>query len=278
MARVRENRYITTRLVLLWVLLELLAATQVRTEGGPPVAWTWVRSLAAPVVGTTRHLAGLADDLLVGLSDTQHLVAEHRRLRTEVEELRARNLLLEEDRTALAEAVSVLGGVAGYADSAVLGRCSYRNLALGQMEVNVPANAVIRPDTPAISGGGLVGRVVRCAGSSCWLQLITHPAAAVAVQNRSGTLQGLATGSGRLTLDVEYLPHSATILVGDVLLTSGADGVYPPGLPVAAVTRIRETDASFLEVAAAPQVDLAQVRVVLLLPKWSRRLVGGGSP
>lgn len=278
MASVTENRHITARIVLIWLLLELLGATQVRTGTGVPVAWAWVRALAAPLVGVASHLATTTADAVAGLGDLERLLAEHQQLRTEVEELEARNLLLEEDDAALAEAVALLGGVEGYERSAVLGRCVYRNLGLGQMEVRVPTSAAIPVDTPVVSGRGLVGRVVRCAGTSCWLQVLTHPAAAVAVQNEAASLQGLAVGTGRLSLDVQYVPHSAALLVGDLLSTSGADGIYPPGLPVAEVVKVRETDASFLEVVAAPRVDLANLRVVLLLPDWSRHRRGIGSP
>jgi rod shape-determining protein MreC len=69
-------------------------------------------------------------------------------------------------------------------------------------------------------------------------------------------------------VSVLYVPRAADLLRGDGLITSGADGIYPAGIPVARITRIRETDAPFLEIRARPTVDLATLRVVLLLPGW----------
>jgi rod shape-determining protein MreC len=99
---------------------------------------------------------------------------------------------------------------------------------------------------------------------------VTHPAAAVAVQTPEGQVHGLAVGSGREALAVEYVPRSAELLRGDTLVTSSADGIYPPGIPVATVTGIRESDAAFLEVRAVPAARLDTLRVVLLLPEWAR--------
>jgi len=62
---------------------------------------------------------------------------------------------------------------------------------------------------------------------------------------------------------------------GTTLVTSGADGIYPPGIPVARVTRVRETDKTFLEVRGVPSAELRETRLVLLLPNWSPREPGG---
>jgi len=53
------------------------------------------------------------------------------------------------------------------------------------------------------------------------------------------------------------------------VITSGGDGIYPPGIPAARVTRVRESDEPFLEVTAVTTADLLAVRMVLLLPEWS---------
>jgi rod shape-determining protein MreC len=268
-AAVIGSRTVLLRTALIWTLLELLAATQVYTAAGIPVVWVWLHDAAEPAVWTARQLAELATTATTAMRQTGRLVAENRRLRLALESARARIVLLEEDRTALDQAARLLDAAAVFEPSAVAGRCVYRNLQQGSMEVWVEPRSLIPRDTPVVGAGGLVGRVVHVAGRSCWVELLTHPAAAVAVQTVDGTVQGLAAGSGRAELSVEYVPRSAALLRGEPLVTSGADGVYPPGIPVAEVTRIRESDASFLEVTAALGSDLATLRVVLLLPQWT---------
>ena len=68
---------------------------------------------------------------------------------------------------------------------------------------------------------------------------------------------------------VEYIPKGAPLLRGEILISSGADGVFPAGIPIVRVQSLRETDAAFLEVTAQPCVDLRRVRVVLLMPQWT---------
>ncbi len=120
-----------------------------------------------------------------------------------------------------------------------------------------------------MTSGGLVGRVVRSEGRRHWLQLVTHAAAAVAVNTHDASVQGLVLGTGTDSLTVAYVPRQADLQRGAVLVTSGGDGIYPPGIPVAAVVRLRETDEPFLEIDAKATAQLRTARVVLLLPGWS---------
>jgi cell shape-determining protein MreC len=70
---------------------------------------------------------------------------------------------------------------------------------------------------------------------------------------------------------VAYVPRQARLERETVLVSSGGDGIFPPGVPTVKVVRIRETSEPFLEIGAVPTADLQSVRVVLLLPEWSRQ-------
>lgn len=263
------QRNFLLRLALLWLLLELLAATQVRSAAGATVAWSWARAVVEPIIWCAGRVATLGADLMTGTQDTERLIADVQRLRLELEEARARLVLLEEDRAALSDASQLVGIAGGFESTSIVGRCRYRNLSAGEMEVRTTADVLLPDDTPAVTAAGVVGRVTRGSGHRYWIELISHPAAAVAVQTVDGSVHGLVTGSGRAEVRVEYVPRDARLLRGARLVTSAADGIYPPGLPVAEVTRIRETDRPFLEIVARPAADLATVRVVLLMPSWS---------
>jgi rod shape-determining protein MreC len=272
-----DNRLFLVRLGLVWVLLVVLAATQARTPEGTSVAWRWVRSSVEPLVAGSSRLGAMAANVMTGLSDTSQMLVDNQRMRVELDELRTRNLLLREDLAALKEGSELLRNVAGFEAHTVVGRCVFRDTVRGRMEVDVNTPAEVRRDTPVLSGAGLVGRVVQCRGSRCWVELLTHPAAAVAVQTADGSVQALATGTGRSDrLAVLYVPGAANLLQGDDFVTSGADGIYPAGIPVARVIGIRESAAAFLQVQARPHTDLATLRVVLLLPGIDSGLDSGG--
>ncbi|MEJ2580546.1 MAG: rod shape-determining protein MreC [Acidobacteriota bacterium] len=176
---------------------------------------------------------------------------------------------MQNDLDALREVGDLAGPDIELEAGSLLGRCAYRDLAAGTMEVRTAELRVLRHDTPVVSSNGLVGRVVRSDGRRHWLQLITHTAAAVAVQTEDATVQGLALGSGSAVMTVAYVPRQAELETGALLVTSGGDGIYPPGIPTARVTRVRESDDPFLEITAASSADLQATQVVLMLPAWA---------
>jgi rod shape-determining protein MreC len=274
---VTEVRLFLLRIALVWVVLELLAATQAVTPEGERVAWRWARAAAQPLALAASGVGAAAVEAATAVRDGGQLLVDNRRLQLEMEEVRTRNLLLREDLAALREGSRLLDTVVGLEPAAAVGRCVFRDPTRGRMEVRVASPFTIPKDTPVLGAGGLVGRVVEARGGSVWVQLLTHPAAATAVQTANGSLQALATGTGGTDrLDIQYVPRTADLLQGEVFVTSGADGIYPAGVPVASVVSIRETEEAFLEVRAAPGVEFARLRVVLLLPGMVKGARPGG--
>jgi rod shape-determining protein MreC len=274
---VTETRIFLLRIALVWLVLELLAATQAVTPDGERVAWRWVRAVAQPIAIGVSGVGAATVDIADTARDTGRLLADNRRMQRSIEELQARNLLLHEDLRALREGSRLLATVSGLEAGATLGRCVFRDPTRGRMEVRVEGRFSVPQDTPVLGAGGLVGRAVEARGATVWIQLLTHPAAATAVQTANGSLQALATGSGRTDrLDIQYVPRTAELLQGEIFVTSGADGIYPAGIPVASVVSIRETEGAFLEVRAVPGVEFTRLRSVLLLPALVRGPRPGG--
>jgi rod shape-determining protein MreC len=118
-----------------------------------------------------------------------------------------------------------------------------------------------------IDSQGVVGQIVRVGPFTSEAILITDADHAVPVSvNRNG-LRTIAVGtgdSGRLRLP--YLTNNADIVVGDLLVSSGLGGVFPPGYPVGRVLEVRlRPDQSFAEVIAEPASALDREREVLLV-------------
>ncbi|MCW8985127.1 MAG: rod shape-determining protein MreC [Thermoanaerobaculales bacterium] len=271
------SRTYVLRTILVWTLLELLAALQMPAVGGGPVLFSWLRTLIEPVAMVAQGTVDLAVDLGLGARGLQRAMVENREMRIDLETLRARQMLLEADLAALREIGDFAGPDAEFDAGSFVGRCTYRDLISGTMEVRTARFYVLAHDTPVVSADGLVGRVIRSEGHRHWLQLLTHAAAAVAVQTDDSRVHGLALGTGSNALTIAYVPRQAELERGALLVTSGADGIYPPGIPAARVTRIRESDDPFLEVTAVSIADLHAIRMVLILPEWAPA-TGGGLP
>jgi len=121
--------------------------------------------------------------------------------------------------------------------------------------------------SPVINEAGVLGQVTRLYPLSAEVTLLTDKDAAIPVLNtrtqaRSAAF-GAATGNG---LELRFMAGNADVQVGDVLQTSGVDGVYPAGLPVARVTAVdRKVDSGFARIALSAAAAPDGVRHVLLL-------------
>jgi rod shape-determining protein MreC len=274
---VTDRRILVLRTALLWVLLELVAAAQVRTPAGELVLWHWVRATVSPVVWAGEAVGRFVGDMVAGVSDSANLVIENRRLRLELESARAAQRVMAEDLAAQRELGFLADRIPHLMSTAVPARITHRDLARGRMMALVTDDRRVAADTPAVTNGGVVGRVIRSEGRRCWIEVMTHPVAAIAVQTPDGRIPGLAVGGHEGELEIQFVHRQVELLRGTELVTSGADGIYPPGLVVGRVASVRESAGAFLEVRATPGASLATTRVVLLLDGWMGDSAGWGA-
>ncbi|RKP58585.1 rod shape-determining protein MreC [Pararobbsia silviterrae] len=129
------------------------------------------------------------------------------------------------------------------------------------------STAGIQPGAPVVNENGVIGQVTRVYPLQAEVTLLTDKDQALPVQLvRTGlrsVIYGTPAGDG---LDLRFVPISADVKVGDQLVTSGLDGVYPAGLPVARVVRVdRKTDTAFTRVLCEPVSPIHGERQVLVL-------------
>ncbi len=120
-----------------------------------------------------------------------------------------------------------------------------------------------------IDAAGVVGQIIETGVLSSQGLLISDPGHALQVAvNRNG-LRTIARGTGTFSrLDLPALPNNADIQEGDLLVTTGLGGVFPPGYPVAVVDSVvRLPLESYAAVSATPTAALNQVREIMLI--WS---------
>jgi rod shape-determining protein MreC len=128
----------------------------------------------------------------------------------------------------------------------------------------------IQAGQPVIDDVGVVGQVTRAFPLTSEVTLLTDKNQAIAVQVARNGLRAVLAGAGSGALELKFLPANADVQPGDVLATSGLDGVYPPGLPVARVTRIdRDPSYAFARIECAPLAGVERQGPVLVLGKRS---------
>ncbi|NKI96425.1 rod shape-determining protein MreC [Rhizobacter sp. SG703] len=121
--------------------------------------------------------------------------------------------------------------------------------------------------SPVINEAGVLGQVTRAFPYSAEVTLLTDKDAAIPVLNMRTQVRsaafGNSTGAG---LELRFMAGNADVQVGDVLATSGVDGVYPSGIPVAKVVSVdRRVDTGFARIALTPVAQPDAVRHVLVL-------------
>ena len=119
-----------------------------------------------------------------------------------------------------------------------------------------------------INEAGVLGQVTRVFPLSAEVTLLTDKDAAIPVLNTRSQARSAAFGSAAVPgggMEMRFMAGNADVRVGDVLTTSGVDGVYPPGLPVARVTAVdRKLDSGFARIVLAPAASADGVRHVMV--------------
>jgi rod shape-determining protein MreC len=128
------------------------------------------------------------------------------------------------------------------------------------------SNKGLRRGMPVVTDQGLVGRVDAVISSAARVQLITDPSSAVNIRLEKAKKEAILTGtvSGDLTLDL--VPQDVVLEAGDLVLTSGLGGGFPPDLIVGQVLNVRKRDADlFQQAIVQPVVDFTQLKIVLII-------------
>jgi rod shape-determining protein MreC len=215
-------------------------------------SWSWVREVTQAqdaLLAANRQLEREARDASVKLLRLESLETENARLRALLD-----SSVHVADRVLVAEILSV--ALDPYHQRFRLNRGSIDDVYVGQA---------------LLDAKGIVGQIVSVGPLSSEAVLITDADHAVPVfVNRNG-LRSIAVGSGDSGyLRLPYLTNNADVQVGDLLVSSGLGGVFPPGYPVARVLEVRERPGqSFADIVAAPMAELDREREVMLV--WSAR-------
>ena len=141
--------------------------------------------------------------------------------------------------------------------------------------INRGASAGVVAGAPVVNEAGVLGQVTEVYPLSSVATLLIDREAAIPVLNTRTQQRGAAYGGaeGGSALELRFMAANADVQVGDLLATSGVDGVYPPGLPVAKVARVdRRSDAGFARIVLAPVAPLDNLRHLLVLEPIGRQM------
>ncbi len=136
--------------------------------------------------------------------------------------------------------------------------------------------------SPVIDEAGVLGQVTRVYGSVSEVTLVTDRDQAIPILNTRTGARGVAFGDPAARaggLELRYMGANSDVQAGDLLATSGVDGVYPPGLPVARVDKVdRRSDSAFARIYLYPLALVASTAHVMVLTPVGTQVAARPAP
>lgn len=120
-------------------------------------------------------------------------------------------------------------------------------------------------DMAVIAPAGVVGRVVSPTARASKVQLLIDRNAAAGSLVERSRAQGVVTGRGDGLLRMEYVAEIAELAVGDAVVTSGIDGIFPKGFVIGRIERIDRSGGGYKEILVKPAVDFTSLEEVLVV-------------
>ena len=128
------------------------------------------------------------------------------------------------------------------------------------------SDAGFTTDLAVITPAGVVGKIIAVFPHSAQVLLITDPSSGVGCSLEKTLVQGVMKGTGQSFGQLHYVMNDQPVAVGDSVLTSGLDQIYPQGLPVGTVARARPGNI-YKEIVVAPAAALDRLETVLVVTK-----------
>lgn len=226
--------------------------------------------LAHPVQQLAAMPGAAVDRIGDYFANQERLVRENEELKAKVLEQSA---AAQEARMLRAEQEHLLQMTAArsrFADRGVVAEVLYtaRNPFTRKIIVDRGLTQSVQAGMPVIDGSGVVGQVTSVGTFTSEVTLVTEKDQSVPVMLVRNGLRAVAVGSGKDgSIEIPFMPVSADVQNGDVFVTSGIDGTYPPGLVVAKVTSVEKNAAYvFAKIVARPAAGVDNYRYVLILP------------
>src|SRR5271157_777354 len=132
-------------------------------------------------------------------------------------------------------------------------------------------NDGIRPDVAVITADGIVGKVLHVYSSTSQVLLINDQSSGVGAILEKSRLQGILKGTSAGEVALEKVMSDESVPVGEMVLTSGGDSIFPKGLLVGRVTKAGAGSDLFLNIRVRPTADLSRLEEVLVVTKIDER-------
>lgn len=123
----------------------------------------------------------------------------------------------------------------------------------------------LRTDMAVIAADGVVGRIVTPSGRAAKVQLLVDRNAAAGALVERSRAQGVVKGIGENRLQLEFVSEAADVAVGDLVVTSGIEGIFPKGFTLGRVDAVEKAGPAYKRITVMPAVDFSALEEVLVV-------------
>lgn len=245
----------------------ILISAQVNSSAGVPLLEVVTFGAFAEVQRGAARLTGAVRDAWSSYGDLRGVRAENEQLKRQVGELQ---VTIQQER-ARAERARQLERLLGFQQQLrvetvaadVIGASA--SLDFRGVTIDRGLNASVTANMSVIAPTGLVGRIVTPTQHASKVQLlIDRNAAAGALVERSRA-QGIVIGTGENTVRMDFVASTADVKVGDTIVTSGVDGIYPKGFVIGTVEQVDNGNGIYKVIRVRPSVDFNTLEEVLVV-------------
>jgi rod shape-determining protein MreC len=239
-----------TRLIRVWV---------VGTIAPLEKTLAWVQTSSGNLWHNYFYLRGVRAENRSLKAQLEHMSIEQARLSQDADQARRLQALLsfKEQFISQTMAAQVIG-----ASGSELSRSVY---------IDKGEKDHIKPDMAVITADGIVGKVLRVYRSTSQVLLINDQTSGVGALLDKTRLQGILRGTSAGEAVLEKVMSDESVPPGELVLTSGGDGVFPKGLLVGRVTKVSAGNDLFLNIRVRPAADLSKLEEVLVVTKIDER-------
>lgn len=225
-------------------------------------------NLLAPLQAGSFSVARGFSDTWQSITEFSRLKAEDRALKKEVSDLRRDNINLKELDLENKRLRQEIGAPVRQQYVTVFATVIGKSVNTWQATVILDKGSRdgVRRQMAVAAGDGLVGQVMSTTANSCLVQLIMDQKSAVGVRLQNSRATGIIEGEGQNELKLNYLAKEVKVVKGEIVLSSGLGGVYPPGLVVGTVSSLSKgSNGLFQDVTVSPTVDFWTIEEVFII-------------
>lgn len=277
MAIVSSKKPVWMTLAAALLVNTILISVQTSHRIDTSIVRTWILDCLTPaerLVDRTLHGSGNIWDRYFALIGTYD---ENQRLRAQVDALQLQIATEHEDVLEAQRLRQYVGLDDSRLGKTVVARVIGRDPTQSRQSITIDKGRTqgVQPDTAVMTAQGVIGRVVYAGNYSAVVQLMIDAQSGVGVLVLPNRRVGIVKGNGGGELDLDYIDDDSELKVGDLLITSGDDRIYPKGFPVGVISSIAPPHHNvFKTVRIKPSADLGRLEEVLCVIDKPKSLQG----